>query len=66
MSKIDKEKLIKDLEDTISNNFNEEVVNYLWDRHCKENTDFIDEIEFRNACRDFLKLVINFIKSAKS
>ena len=64
--KISKEKLIQDLEDTISNNFKEEVVDWLWNKHCKETNDFMDEVEFENACRDFLKLVVNFVKSARS
>lgn len=61
--KIDREKLIEDLQDTVSNNFKEEVVDYLFDKY--SNCGVITEDNFDEAMYEFLNMIINFIKSAK-
>lgn len=71
--KIDKQKLIEDLQDTISNNFQEEVIDYLFDKYSNfvetdswHGYDVINEEKFDEAMYEFLDMIINFIKSAKN
>lgn len=71
--KIDKQKLIEDLQDTISNNFQEEVIDYLFDKYSYfvetdswHGYDVINAEKFDEAMYEFLDMIINFIKSAKN
>ena len=73
---INKEKLIEDLQDTISNNFQKEVIEHLFWKYADFTfTDgggdcggdyLLTESQFNEAMHEFLDMVINFIKSAKS
>ena len=73
--KISKEKLIEDLRDTESSDF-ESVISYLFEKHSVqehiggyENGEpdlmMFDE-QFENAMKEFLTMVITFIENAKS